>query len=192
MKIVFAGIFCAAAAVLLAAAFVTTALQHVEDANKLHPNHVAQKWLLPRSAAVPVTAETAVTAPLLTPVSPNWTINSHGECCEGNLAAQGPSTYLLLPVLINGNKILRSDDAGKTWTQKYPPADVSVPYGIEGDLQAFGNDIDFFGTLVAQGVSAHSSDRGETWTVVPIAVAFPANDQAWSYLGPFNVSPAQT
>ena len=65
MKIVFAGIFCAAAAVLLAAAFVTTSLQHVEDANKPHPNHVAQKWLLPRSAAVPVTAETAVTAPLL-------------------------------------------------------------------------------------------------------------------------------
>jgi hypothetical protein len=125
-------------------------------------------------------------------VSPNWTIKHFGECCEGNLAAEGPSTYLLLPVLVNGNKILRSDDNGVTWTQKYPPAAASVPYGIEGDLQAFGNDIDFFGTLVAQGVSAHSSDRGETWTVVPIPVAFAANDQAWSFLGPYSVSPAQT
>jgi hypothetical protein len=124
--------------------------------------------------------------------SPNWVIKHHGECCEGNLAAQGNSTYLLLPILLTGNQILRSDDNGVTWTLKYPPVNASVPYGIEGDLQAFGNNVDFFGTLLAQGVSAHSSDRGESWTVVPIPVPFPANDQSWSYLGPFSVSPAQT
>lgn len=88
---------------------------------------------------------------------------------------------------------MRSDDGGVTFVRKYPPVDASVPYGIEGDLQAFGNDIDFFGTLVVQGVSAHSTDRGETWTVVPIPVAFAANDQSWSYLGPFSgLTPAQT
>jgi hypothetical protein len=68
-------------------------------------------------------------------------------------------------VLVTGNQIWRSDDNGINWTQKYPPANASVPFGIEGDLQAFGNDIDFFGTLVAQGVSAHSTDRGQNWTV---------------------------
>src|SRR5207249_2418374 len=89
-------------------------------------------------------------SPNLSAVSPNWIIKHFGECCEGNLAAEGPSTYLLLPVLVNGNKILRSDDNGVTFVRKYPPVDASVPYGIEGDLQAFGNDIDFFGTLVVQ------------------------------------------
>lgn len=148
----------------------------------------APHFLLPRSNEPRNEANPST----LPPVSTHWTIKHFGECCEGNLAAEGPSTYLLLPVLVTGNKILRSDDNGVTWTQKYPPVDASVPYGIEGDLQAFGNDIDFFGTLVAQGVSAHSSDRGETWTVVPIPVAFAANDQAWSFLGPYNLSPAQT
>src|SRR5438034_54644 len=148
----------------------------------------APHLLLPRSAGEQSTApnsESAVAAVAATP-SPNWKINYHGTCCEGNLATQGRSVYVPLPILDTGNKIFRSDDDGQTWTRKYPPVDASVPYGIEGDLQAWGNDIDFFGTLVAQGVSAHSTDRGETWTVVPIAVAFPANDQAWSYLGPLS------
>lgn len=145
---------------------------------------------LPRKATEKDLSRAASTLP---PVSNHWIIKHFGECCEGNLAAQGNSTYVLLPVLVNGNKILRSDDNGVTWVQKYPPVAASAPYGIEGDLQAFGNDIDFFGTLVAQGVSAHSTDRGETWTVVPIPVAFAANDQAWSYLGPFSgLSAAQT
>jgi hypothetical protein len=188
MKIFFAGIFCAAAATLLAAAFVITSLQHVEDANKLHPNHVAQKWLLPRSAAAQAAVTTTVgSQPLAAPtVSPNWTIKHHGTCCEGNLAAQGPSTYVLLPILVNGNIIERSDDGGQTWVQKYPPLPVSQPYGIEGDLNAWGDDIVFFGTEVTDGVCAHSDDRGQNWTVVQIPVAFPANDQAWAYLGPFS------
>jgi len=132
-------------------------------------------------------------APPLPPLSKNWTIDYHGTCCEGNLAAQGSSVYVLLPVLLTGNKILRSDDDGKTWTQKYPPVNVSQPFGIEGDLNAMGNDIVFFGTEVTDGVCARSSDRGENWTVVPIPVAFVANDQAWAYLGPFsNLSPTQT
>ena len=130
---------------------------------------------------------------VLPPVSTHWTIKHHGECCEGNLAAEGGSTYLLLPVLVMGNKILRSDDGGVTFVKKYPPVDASVPYGIEGDLQAFGDNVDFFGTLVVQGVAAHSTDRGETWTVVPIPVAFAANDQSWSFLGPFaGLSPTQS
>ncbi len=118
--------------------------------------------------------------------SPNWKINYFGTCCEGNLAAQGSSAYLLLPILLTGNQIWRSDNDGQTWTKKYPPVNASAPYGIEGDLQAFGDDVVFFGTLLAQGVCAHSNDRGETWTVVPIPVPFPANDQSWSYLGPFS------
>lgn len=118
-------------------------------------------------------------------VSPDWIINAHGQCCEGNLAAQGPSTYVLLPILLTGNEILRSDNGGASWTQKYPPVNASIPYGIEGDLQAFGNDVVFFGTEVAAGICAHSSDRGETWTAVQIPVAGAGNDQAWSYLGPF-------
>ncbi len=119
------------------------------------------------------------------PVSPNWTINYHGTCCEGNLAASGKSTYMLLPVLVNGNKIVRSDDGGKTWVQKYPPADVSVPFGIEGDMQAFGDDVIFFGTELGDAVVAHSDDRAETFRVTHTPVASAGNDQAWSYLGPF-------
>lgn len=160
----------------------------------IHAPTIPRKQSTPRFQ-LPRASETveSTRSPNLPAVSTNWTIKHHGECCEGNLAAEGPSTYLLLPVLVTGNKILRSDDNGVTFVKKYPPVDASVPYGIEGDLQAFGNDIDFFGTLVVQGVSAHSTDRGETWTVVPIPVAFAANDQSWSYLGPFSgLTPAQT
>ena len=140
---------------------------------------------------VPSASAAAAASPSAS-VSPHWVIKHFGQCCEGNLAAQGPSTYLLLPILLTGNQIWRSDDNGVTWAEKYPPANASIPFGIEGDLQAFGNDASYFGTLVAQGVAAHSSDRGQTWTTVPIPVAFAANDQAWSYLGPFSISPAQT
>lgn len=182
MKIFFAGILCAAATALVA-----ISLRHHQDANAPHANHTAQRWLLPRSAtAQAAVTTTAPSQPLAAPtVSPNWIINSHGQCCEGNLAAQGPSTYLLLPILVTGNEILRSDDGGVNWALKYPLANASVPFGIEGDLNAFGNDIVYFGTEVAVGVAAHSSDRGQNWTVVQIPVAFAANDQAWAYLGPF-------
>jgi hypothetical protein len=146
--------------------------------------------LIPSSPAPNLGAPAAAT-PTPPTVSPHWIIKHFGQCCEGNLAAQGPSTYVLLPILLTGNQIWRSDDNGINWAQKYPPANASIPFGIEGDLQAFGNDINYFGTLVAQGVAAHSSDRGQTWTTVPIPVAFPANDQAWSYLGPFSLLPAQ-
>src|SRR4051812_14956249 len=124
--------------------------------------------------------------------STHWIIRHHGECCEGNLAAEGPDAFLLLPILLTGNQIWKSTDNGVNWTKKYPPVDASVPFGIEGDLNAFHNDVVFFGTLVAQGVAAFSRDRGETWTTVPIPVAFAANDQAWGYLGPFsNLAPGQ-
>ena len=127
------------------------------------------------------------------PVNPNWVTNYHQECCEGNLAAYGPNTYVLLPELESGNDILRSTDGGNTWQKKYPPADVSVPFGIEGDLAAFGDDVTFFGTELLVGVAAHSDDRGETWTTVQIPVAFPANDQAWQYMGRLSgVCPVQT
>src|SRR4029079_7781186 len=124
--------------------------------------------------------------------SNHWIIRHHGTCCEGNLAAEGPSSFLLLPILLTGNQIWKSEDNGVNWTKKYPPVDASVPFGIEGDLNAFHNDVVFFGTLVAQAVAASSRDRGETWTTVPIPVAFAANDQAWGYLGPFsNLAPGQ-
>ena len=119
------------------------------------------------------------------PLSRNWKINYHGECCEGNLAAAGNNTFVLLPVLVNGNKILKSTDGGKTWTQKYPPAPTSVPFGIEGDMQAFGTDVIFFGTELADAITAHSDDQGETFTPVQNPLASAGNDQAWSYLGPF-------
>src|SRR3954469_16484472 len=79
--------------------------------------------------------------------STHWIIRHHGECCEGNLAAEGPSTFLLLPILITGNQIWKSNDNGVNWAKKYPPADASVPFGIEGDLNAFHDDVVFFGTL---------------------------------------------
>jgi hypothetical protein len=119
------------------------------------------------------------------PLSNNWVINYHGTCCEGNLAASGGSTYVLLPVLIQGNKIERTDNGGRTWVKKYPPVDLSQPFGIEGDLNAWGDDIVFFGTELTDGVVAHSDNRGESWTVVQFAVPFVANDQAWAFLGPF-------
>ena len=119
------------------------------------------------------------------PRSADWTINYHGECCEGNLSAAGNNTFVLLPVLIQGNKILKSSDGGKTWTQKYPPAPASVPFGIEGDMQAWDTDVIFFGTELAVMVTAHSDDFGETFIPVQNPVASAGNDQAWSYLAPF-------
>jgi hypothetical protein len=124
-------------------------------------------------------------SPPAPPRSPDWTINYHGECCEGNLAAAGNNTFVLLPVLVQGNKILKSSDGGKTWAQKYPPAPASVPFGIEGDMQAFGTDVIFFGTELAVMVTAHSNDFGETFVPVQNPVASAGNDQAWSYLAPF-------
>jgi len=132
---------------------------------------------------------TVAGGPTPTPVpltkSKNWTINYHGECCEGNLAAAGENTYLLLPVLVQGNKIKKSSDGGKTWRQTYPPAPASFPFGIEGDMQAFGDDAIFFGTELADAVVAHSDDKGETWTTIQDPIASAGNDQAWAYLGPF-------
>lgn len=122
----------------------------------------------------------------------NWSIVTHGECCEGNLASSGPATYVLLPELTTGNDIKRSLDGGRTWQKVYPPLDVSVPFGIEGDLRAFGDDVVFFGTELSHGVAARSDNRGDTWTTVQIPVAFAANDQAWLYLGPVDVCPVQT
>ncbi len=119
------------------------------------------------------------------PRSTNWKINYHGECCEGNLSAAGNNTFVLLPVLVTGNKIKKSSDGGRTWTQKYPPAPASVPFGIEGDMQAFGSDVIFFGTELADAITAHSDDFGETFVPVQNPLASAGNDQAWSYLGPF-------
>jgi BNR-Asp box repeat len=188
MKTLFVGLLTAAAALLLA-----SSLRHYETAVSKTAIENDPKWLLPREvSAAPSTAAAVANDSALPAPSSHWIINYHGQCCEGNLAAQGPSTYVLLPILVTGNQIWRSDDNGKTWTQKYPPANASIPFGIEGDLNAFGNDVVFFGTEVALGVAAHSSDRGENWTVVQIPVAFAANDQAWGYMGPFSVSPAQT
>ncbi|MCI0415508.1 glycoside hydrolase [bacterium] len=121
-----------------------------------------------------------------------WKSQTHGACCEGNLGAAGNTTYVLLPELTTGNDIKRSSDGGKTWEKVYPPLDVSVPFGIEGDLRAFGNDVVFFGTELTHGVAAHSEDRGANWTIVQIPVAFVANDQAWLYMGPVNVCPLQS
>jgi len=130
-------------------------------------------------------------APPPPPLSTDWQIVYHGTCCEGNLGTSGGDTYVLLPELATGNDILRSSDGGKTWTKKYPPVDVSDPYGIEGDMQAFGDDVIFFGTELANGVVAHSDNRGDTFTVTQFPVPFVANDQAWSYLGPFgDLNPA--
>ena len=117
-------------------------------------------------------------------LSTNWTKNYHGECCEGNLSAAGNNTFVLLPVLLTGNRILKSSDGGKTWVEKYPPAPASVPFGIEGDMQAFGTDVIFFGTELADAITAHSDDFGETFVPVQNPLASAGNDQAWSYLAP--------
>ncbi len=124
---------------------------------------------------------------------PQWEVTTHGECCEGNLASSGDTTYVLLPILLNGNDILRSFDGGAAWEKVYPPVDLSVPFGIEGDLRAFGDDVVYFGTELTHGVAARSEDRGSNWTVVQVPVAFAANDQAWQYMGPLpDVCPVQT
>jgi dockerin type I repeat protein len=52
-------------------------------------------------------------------------------------------------------------------------------------MQAFGDDVIFFGTELADAITAHSDDKGETFTVVQNPLASAGNDQAWSYLGPF-------
>lgn len=141
--------------------------------------------------ATVLTSAGAGPTPTPPPLSTDWTIVHHGTCCEGNLGTTGPDTFMLLPVLVNGNKILKSSDGGKTWVEKYPPAPASEPFGIEGDMQAFGDDVIFFGTELANGVVAHSDDRGETFTVTQFPVPFVANDQAWAYLGPFgDLNPA--
>ncbi len=137
-------------------------------------------------------AAAAALGPLDGRESKQWTITYHGQCCEGNLASSGDMTYVLLPELLTGNDIKRSADGGLTWEKTYPPVDVSVPFGIEGDLRAWGDDVVFFGTQVADGVAAHSRDRGATWTMTQIPVAFAANDQAWEYLGPIQYCPLQT
>lgn len=147
------------------------------------------KYKLPFVGKVTTFRAAAEPAPGSEPLSPFWNVRYHGTCCEGNMAAAGDSAYVLLPELVDGNDILKSSDGGLTWGKQYPPVDVSEPYGIEGDLQAIGNDVIFFGTLLHSGVVSKSVDKGATWTTLPIPVAFPANDQAWSYLGPFN-SPA--
>jgi hypothetical protein len=118
------------------------------------------------------------------PQSSQWNIVYHGTCCEGNLAASGDTDYVLLPVLVNGNIIEKSSDGGKTWKQTYPPVGASVPFGIEGDMNAFGNDAIFFGTELADAIIARSEDKGETWSVIHSPTASAGNDQAWSYLGP--------
>jgi hypothetical protein len=134
-------------------------------------------------------AFSAAAAPAL---SSSWNTVTHGACCEGNTAASGNAIYVLLPELLTGNDIKRSTNGGLTWQKVYPPVDVSVPFGIEGDLRAFGNDVVYFGTEVSHGVAARSGNQGTDWTIVQIPVAFPANDQAWLYLGPLQVCPVQT
>lgn len=120
------------------------------------------------------------------PLSNAWSIVYHGACCEGNLAASGDTSYVLLPILVTGNQIEKTSDGGKTWKRTYPPANASVPFGIEGDMNAFGNDVVFFGTELGDAVIARSSDKGETWTVTHTPVASAGNDQAWGYLGPLS------
>ena len=126
----------------------------------------------------------ATPTPTPPPKSTEWTITYHGECCEGNMATNGTNDYLLLPVLVQGNKILKSSDNGQSWVKKYPPVDASVPFGIEGDMQAWGTDVIFFGTELGDVVTAHSDDFGETFTVTHVPITSAGNDQAWSYLGP--------
>jgi len=132
----------------------------------------------------------ATPTPTPPPKSTDWKINYHGTCCEGNLAAAGNNTYVLLPVLLTGNKIKRSTNGGQTWEQTYPPVGASVPYGIEGDMQAFkdGNTDHaiFFGTELIDAVVAKSTDGGATWSNFPVPLASGGNDQAWAYLGPLS------
>lgn len=70
-------------------------------------------FLLPEASAGGAASDVQQNA-AQNPVNPNWVTNYHQECCEGNLAAYGPNTYLLLPELVSGNDIKRSSDGGKT------------------------------------------------------------------------------
>jgi hypothetical protein len=150
----------------------------------------AALYLATALAASSLVAQTKIaTGPM---PSASWNLVTHGACCEGNVAASGSATYVLLPELLTGNDIKRSTNGGLTWTKVYPPADVSVPFGIEGDLRAYDDDVVFFGTELSHGVAAHSDNQGTSWTIVQIPVAFPANDQAWLYLGPVQACPIQT
>jgi Dockerin type I domain len=154
------------------------------------PQRIAapRHFLLPRPAGETArisTSTDAATALSAATSNSNWKIRSHGECCEGNLAAAGPNIFVLLPVLVNGARIQKSTDNGDTWVDKYPLAPASVPFGIEGDMQAWGTDVTFWGTELAAMVTAHSTDYGETFTPIQNPVASAGNDQAWSYLGPF-------
>src|SRR5438309_3538052 len=107
MKTFFAGLLTAAAALLLAGS-----LPHKTAVSKAAIEN-GPKWLLPREAgAAPSTAAATPNDSALPALSSHWIIKHHGQCCEGNLAAQGPSTYVLLPILINGNQIWVSDDNG--------------------------------------------------------------------------------
>ena len=44
-------------------------------------------------------------------------------------------------------------------------------------MQAFGDDVIFFGTELATAVVAHSDDQGETFTTVQLPVPSVGNDQ---------------
>ncbi|MDQ6861848.1 MAG: dockerin type I domain-containing protein [Verrucomicrobiota bacterium] len=144
------------------------------------------------TATVISTGPGATPTPTPPPKSTAWTIKYHGQCCEGNLAAAGSNTFVLLPVLVQGNKIEKSSDGGKTWTEKYPPVGASVPFGIEGDMQAYKNDVIFFGTELGDVVTAHSEDFGDTFSITHVPIASAGNDQAWSYLGPLKNMRPQT
>ena len=45
-------------------------------------------------------------------------------------------------------------------------------------MQAFGTDVIFFGTELADAITAHSDDQGETFTPVQNPLASAGNDQA--------------
>jgi hypothetical protein len=115
-----------------------------------------QGLLLPH-AALPYSGSRAAPADDARPGSGRWAIVYHGTCCEGNLAAAGDNTYVLLPELVTGNDIVRSSDNGRTWSKRYPPADAPV---------------------------AISDDGGETFLLTQAPVIPAVNDQAWAYLGP--------
>jgi hypothetical protein len=145
---------------------------------------VQERRLLLPHAALPYAGSKAAPADDAQPGTGRWAIVYHGTCCEGNLAAAGDNTYVLLPELTAGNDILRSSDNGLTWSKRYPAVDLSAPFGIEGDLQAWENDVIYFGTELAIAPVAFSSDGGETFTLTQAPVIPAVNDQAWAYLGP--------
>ncbi len=127
-----------------------------------------------------------------TPTSALWNHVNHKACCEGNSAAVGGNNFVLAPTLLTANSIYKSSDSGRNWKKVYPPVDVSFPFGIEGDLAAFGDDVVYFGTELGAAAVAFSRDAGETWTLVQTPVASAGNDQAWLFLGPMpDVCPVQ-